>query len=67
MCDYWVNFIKTGDPNGLDSQKMELPYWPRLDENKPVRMLFKDDSRPVGWELTEIEKFLIGEYLKREG
>lgn len=65
MCDYWCNFIKTGDPNGKDSQGCELPLWPRLDENNPVRMLFKDDVRPVKWPLTELEDFLIREYLKR--
>lgn len=25
MCDYWVNFIRSGDPNGMDSQGKPLP------------------------------------------
>ncbi len=27
MCDYFVNFIKTGDPNGLGKDRMPLPQW----------------------------------------
>lgn len=27
MSGYWVNFIKTGDPNGKDSSELELPVW----------------------------------------
>lgn len=27
MCNYWTNFIKTGDPNGLDVDGSKLPTW----------------------------------------
>ena len=27
MCNYWVNFIKTGDPNGNDADGKPMPYW----------------------------------------
>ena len=40
MCDYWCNFIRTGDPNGTDSQGEALPVWPRFDGERPVRMEF---------------------------
>ena len=31
MSDYWVNFVKTGNPNGE-----ELPEWPVFDPNNPL-------------------------------
>ena len=40
MCDYWANFIKTGDPNGKDSHGNQLPEWPALNTGHPVRINF---------------------------
>ena len=27
MCNYWANFIKTGDPNGPDADGTPMPKW----------------------------------------
>lgn len=35
MSSYWVNFIKTGDPNGSG-----LPNWPQYDNNSQQAMVF---------------------------
>ena len=35
MQQYWVNFAKTGNPNGKG-----LPYWPAFDESTPSTMQF---------------------------
>lgn len=66
MCDYWVNFIRKGDPNGLDSQGKPLPLWPRLTEEAPARMLFADTAIPVAWPKSELETLLVESSLKRE-
>ena len=65
MCDYWCNFIKTGDPNGEDSQQETLPYWPQFDPKEPVRMRFADAAAPVKCPETALKHFLLEEYLKK--
>jgi para-nitrobenzyl esterase len=42
LASYWVNFIKTGDPN--DSR---LPVWPTFDADHPAVMELGDNFRPV--------------------
>ncbi|MBQ4257421.1 MAG: carboxylesterase family protein [Clostridia bacterium] len=42
MCNYWTNFAKTGNPNGLDADGKPMPEWiPFTDDNsKPI--VFED-------------------------
>ena len=37
--EYWVNFAKTGNPNGKG-----LPYWPSFDKDKPTTMQFSNGA-----------------------
>ncbi|MBR6980464.1 MAG: carboxylesterase family protein [Prevotella sp.] len=39
MQRYWINFAKTGNPNGVG-----LPYWPTFDESKPTTMQFSNGA-----------------------
>ena len=39
MQQYWVNFIKTGNPNAIG-----LPYWPTFDDSKPTTMQFSNGA-----------------------
>lgn len=59
MCDYWANFIRTGDPNGLDSQGKPLPLWPELKADNPALMVFGDAAMPQPWPMTELESCLL--------
>lgn len=62
MCDYWCNFIKTGDPNGLDSQQEPLPEWPAFDENAPRRMVFSNTAFAEDCPPAPVKKWLLDEY-----
>jgi para-nitrobenzyl esterase len=42
MMDYWINFVKTGDPNAKG-----LPYWSEFDESKASVMHFKDGAHLI--------------------
>lgn len=42
MCNYWTNFAKTGDPNGLDSDGSTLAEWKPYTTGDPCRMRFAD-------------------------
>ncbi len=58
MCDYWVNFIRSGDPNGTDSQGKMLPLWPQLTTADPAWMVFADTAAPQKWTPTPLEDAL---------
>ncbi len=56
MQQYWVNFIKTGNPNGKG-----LPYWPSFDDSKPTTMQFSNGAslimRPNREQIDFIDRF----------
>lgn len=43
MCDYWCNFMKTGDPNGTGYDEKTLPKWKRVTAGDPAgyEMIFR--------------------------
>ena len=65
MCDYWCNFIKTGDPNGPDSQGSDLPWWPAFDPEQPVRMNFTASAAPHRCPASPLQQFLLDQYMQR--
>lgn len=44
MCDYWVNFIRTGDPNGCGSDGEMLPEWKAYEQDEKNAMEFTADG-----------------------
>jgi para-nitrobenzyl esterase len=65
MCNYWTNFAKRGDPNGLDADGTPMPEWRHYTKEEPFIMLFenkpgKDPDRP-----TALMKLMAKHYFKR--
>lgn len=47
MCNYWANFIKTGDPNGEDADGTLLQEWKPYTEEDPCKMIFSSEGPRV--------------------
>jgi len=65
MCNYWTNFAKKGDPNGLDADGTPMPEWRPYTREEPFIMLFgdkpcKDPNRP-----TELMRFMVNHLFKK--
>ncbi len=42
MCDYWSNFIKSGNPNGTDCYGRLLNKWDEYSKEEPMEMIFDE-------------------------
>ncbi|MCQ2592255.1 MAG: carboxylesterase family protein [Treponema sp.] len=40
MCNYWANFIKSGNPNGKDADGSEMPEWKPYESTENWEMTF---------------------------
>lgn len=67
MCNYWANFIRTGDPNGRDSTGEELPRWETYTSEEPYGMLFADTAEFSREQPSELVTFLVRQYFKKDG
>ncbi|MGN1106213.1 MAG: carboxylesterase/lipase family protein, partial [Huintestinicola sp.] len=66
MSSYWINFIKTGNPNGNDSNGEPLPQWNKYTDNDRAEMLFTSEGAKSADSESEFTSFLISETLRRE-
>lgn len=59
MCDYWVNFIKTGDPNGFDINGNKLPEWRPYTSGDRAEMEFTPEGAVPCTEDSSFKEFLL--------
>ncbi len=60
MCNYYSNFIKTGDPNGKDADGTDMPFWSPYTKENPCDMIFTSEGLHIDQnEETPFKKFLI--------
>lgn len=65
MCNYWVNFIKNGNPNGADADGTPMPVWEPYTDQKPAEMVFTMDGAMPSEEVSPFVRFL-GQSIVRE-
>ena len=61
MCDYWCNFIKTGDPNGIGTDGEKLPEWKPYTEEGRDGMSFRSEGPVAENKDPDLIKFLVEE------
>lgn len=65
MCTYWVNFIKTGNPNGLDADGSALEEWRPYTKENPCGMAFESAGpRALDGEETGFASFLTDRIIR---
>ena len=66
MCNYWTNFIKSGNPNGMDGDGTPMPKWLPYTDKQPCEMQFTTDGAvPVTKEESAFIKFLSQEAVRQ--
>ena len=66
MCDYFCNFIRTGDPNGSDRNGAELPAWEPWSDGTPCTMRFTGSgSQPFNVPMSGFKQFLSDRIVDR--
>lgn len=65
MCNYWVNFISSGNPNGKDSTGQDMANWETYSAGAPYGMLFKDKAEFVKEQPGDLMKFLVKQYFEK--
>jgi len=65
VSSYWVNFVKTGDPNGCDSIGEPLPEWHPFTADCEKRMYFRDGAEELDFNATPVMNFRIAAEIAR--
>lgn len=64
MCNYWVNFVKYGNPNGKDLTGSTMEKWNSFSSSTPNIMYFYDTPKQKRKVVSEMQQFYI-DYIKR--
>ena len=64
MCNYWCNFIRSGDPNGRDADGKKMPEWRPYTREDPCRMIFGDTAYTEAEGPGELVSFLLKHGMK---
>lgn len=59
MCNYYCNFIKTGDPNGVDIDGTEMPKWEEYGKSSSKGVHFTLDGIRPDTDETKFKRLLI--------
>lgn len=66
MCNYLANFVKCGDPNGLDNDGVPMTEWFAADAEKPGFMWLEDGKTSFRHNKPcEVTQMVMDEYIKR--
>ena len=66
MCNYWTNFAKTGNPNGLDADGTPMPEWKAYTSDQRGAMRFGDTPEMIGPNEDGVFNFLRNGYMNGE-
>ena len=58
ICNYLTNFIKTGDPNGLDNDGTEMPRWNPYSNEQKNEMRFTANGPKSSIQTSEFVQFI---------
>ncbi|MBR6521987.1 MAG: carboxylesterase family protein [Oscillospiraceae bacterium] len=65
MCNYWANFIRSGNPNGDDADGTPMPEWKPFTEAEPNLLRWEDDVRATVEGPDALHALLSKTYLKK--
>ena len=67
MCNYWANFISSGDPNGPDQTGVMMPRWDAYTTENNACMVFDDCPHQVNDRPDELMALAVKRFLIQKG
>ena len=64
MCNYWTNFVKTGNPNGNDADGTPMPAWKPFTDVERNEMQFLSEGAVPTMENDEFMTFMVKQVQK---